>query len=326
MKILVGADPELFMVKDGQFVWPTNEIPGNKKSPYKIEGGAVQIDGAALEFNIDPAEDAETFDKRIQLVMDQLLAMLPSGYSFSEGNNTATFDVDYYQSLPAELKVVGCDPDWDAYSERENKPMKESAVLNTRFAGGHVHVGWTENENVKDYSHLLSCISLAKQLDYYVSLPGLLYDRQPGRRQFYGRMGQFRPKPYGVEYRTPSNWWIWKSETRQLMFEQVAKAFNDLVMLDKDIGKQQGNIAADYSRNSMQSDYFREHIPIYINQLGVMKDSRFKLPRTDTFNGYRVDNGYEAKVMKGAGRPSRARVNPTFTDPFDPALGIGGRR
>ena len=57
-RILVGADPELFLrdKKTGQLVAADiNQIKGTKVTPYKVECGAVQVDGAAGEFNIDPA-------------------------------------------------------------------------------------------------------------------------------------------------------------------------------------------------------------------------------------------------------------------------------
>ena len=49
-----GCDPELFVVNgNDEFVYP-EWIPGNKEEPHPVEHGAVQIDGMAAEFNIDP--------------------------------------------------------------------------------------------------------------------------------------------------------------------------------------------------------------------------------------------------------------------------------
>ena len=54
-QILVGCDPEVFVAKGGKFISAHGMIPGTKKAPHKVERGAVQVDGMALEFNIDPA-------------------------------------------------------------------------------------------------------------------------------------------------------------------------------------------------------------------------------------------------------------------------------
>ena len=54
-KILVGCDPEVFVKQNGVFKSAFGLIKGDKKNPQKIRNGAVQVDGMALEFNIDPA-------------------------------------------------------------------------------------------------------------------------------------------------------------------------------------------------------------------------------------------------------------------------------
>jgi len=45
-------------------------------------------------------------------------------------------------------------------------------------------------------------------MDVVVELPFLRYDKQKLRRMFYGQPGIYREKPYGLEYRTPSNFWL----------------------------------------------------------------------------------------------------------------------
>ena len=53
--ITVGADPELFVKKGRSFQSAYGMIPGTKQKPKKVIKGAVQVDGMALEFNIDRA-------------------------------------------------------------------------------------------------------------------------------------------------------------------------------------------------------------------------------------------------------------------------------
>ena len=51
-KILVGCDPEIFVKQAGVFKSAHGLVVGDKKDPQKVNKGAVQVDGMALEFNI----------------------------------------------------------------------------------------------------------------------------------------------------------------------------------------------------------------------------------------------------------------------------------
>ncbi len=55
MTMLIGADPEVFLKVGKKNISSHGLINGDKKNPLKVDKGAVQIDGTALEFNIDPA-------------------------------------------------------------------------------------------------------------------------------------------------------------------------------------------------------------------------------------------------------------------------------
>ena len=77
MQFLIGCDPEVFVKKNGVFQSAFGLIAGDKKNPQKIPRGAVQVDGMALEFNIDPAANEDDFAINVQSVFDQLRAMVP---------------------------------------------------------------------------------------------------------------------------------------------------------------------------------------------------------------------------------------------------------
>src|SRR4051812_24076072 len=110
---LLGADPELFMrnLNGGNFVSAHGLIPGTKHQPHPVPFGAVQIDGTALEFNIDPAASADEFVHNIQAVRNTITSMVP-GYNVV-AEPTALYDQEYFDwEVPATAKELGCDPDY----------------------------------------------------------------------------------------------------------------------------------------------------------------------------------------------------------------------
>lgn len=205
VKILVGADPEIFMFKDNIPISAHDMIKGNKKNPFPVEYGAVQVDGMALEFNIDPASTEDEFVHNITKVMAQLADMVP-GYELRPVP-VAEFGQAYIDSQPAAALELGCEPDFNAWQNGSANP-RPNGSLDFRTGAGHVHIGWTKGAGKFDSAHIDACIALTKQLDYYLGIPSLLYDEDNKRRLMYGAAGAFRPKPYGAEYRVLSNAWL----------------------------------------------------------------------------------------------------------------------
>lgn len=215
LDILVGADPELFMFRDGQFVSAHGAIPGDKKNPHKVDKGAVQVDGMALEFNIDPAKNAEEFALNLKTVMGTLASMVP-GHEL-KAVPVAHFSKEVFAAQPAEALVLGCEPDFNAYTGKENP--RPNGEVPFRTGAGHVHIGWGKDLDIRDPDHFEACIMATRQLDYYLGLGSLLFDEDQERRQMYGAAGAFRPKPYGVEYRVLSNAWLRNEDLMKWVFD-----------------------------------------------------------------------------------------------------------
>lgn len=232
-KITLGCDPELFLKnKDtGKFVFPIDSngkplIPGTKQEPYKVPGGAIQIDGAALEFNINPVSSVKEWSENINKVREYLLNSIPSNLELVT-TPYVEFDKEYFDSIPKEAKILGCEPDFNAYDEGKPNPRPNGDSL-ARVAGGHVHIGWTKNKKLDDKDHLEDCTEVVKQLDFYLGVPSLVWDEDNRRRKMYGTPGCFRPKPYGVEYRTLSNMWLVHPAFTKFVFESSIAAVQDL--------------------------------------------------------------------------------------------------
>ena len=202
-QITIGCDPELF-VKDSitnQYVSAWGMIPGTKQHPHKVDHGAIQIDGTALEFNIDPASTRVEFVGNVRRVLNVLK------HHVNTGNNNlrivadpvADYHMDYFKTIPEQALELGCDPDYNAYTGEVNPRPEGDRPFRT--ASGHIHIGWGSNFDPFSPGHFETCRLVVQQLDFFLGLPALLFDRDgERRRELYGKAGAFRPKPYGVEY------------------------------------------------------------------------------------------------------------------------------
>lgn len=218
MNILIGCDPEVFVSKAGKYMSAYGMIPGTKKEPFVVEDGALQVDGMALEFNTNPASTKEQFLHNVQSVFAKLQSMIPAEYKI-EIKPAISFDADYLKEQPKEALELGCDPDFNAYTGEANLPP--DAASNMRTASGHIHIGWTKDADVTDVDHIYHCERLVKELDWYLALPSLWLDPDTTRKMMYGKAGAYRPKPYGVEYRVLSNFWLRSPLAMQWVFDTV---------------------------------------------------------------------------------------------------------
>lgn len=224
---LFGADPELFIMDPkGKFVGAEGLIPGTKSDPYKVDGGAVQVDGMAAEYNIDPAASWEEFNHNNIVVVGALQAMLPKGYTL-HAIPSVTFDEDVWEATPDKAKVLGCSPDFNAWEAKVNPAPKDPSNPRLRCAGGHLHIGWRK-DGALDFQHLSNCNDLVKQLDWYLGGWAINHDKDTLRRRLYGKAGSCRYKGYGVEYRVLSNFWVLDERTRLVVWNRMQQAIVDM--------------------------------------------------------------------------------------------------
>ena len=223
--ILVGSDPEQFVrnKETGQFVSAWGMIKGDKKNPQPVQKGAVQVDGMALEFNIVPAKTREEFVLHNSTVMNILASMVPPELELV-AVPVADFSVEYLAAQPAEALVLGCDPDFNAYTLDMNVPPDNKLPMRT--ASGHVHIGW--GQGLQGDEHRAMSEAVARQMDYFLALPALFVDKDERRRLMYGKSGCLRYKPYGMEYRTLSNFWLASQELMAWVYDQTIEGVTRL--------------------------------------------------------------------------------------------------
>ena len=243
MQFTIGADPELFLKskKYGSYKSAVGLIGGSKWEPKPIDkvGHAILEDNVAVEFNIQPATTYEAFRASIHKVLNHLREILP-GYEFSQ-ESAVSFPTEELQTPQAQ--EFGCEPDFDAWRVCMNeKPHAKNP--NLRSAGGHIHVG-------NELAHAKP-IDVIRAMDYFLGVPSIKLDQGVERRKLYGKAGCFRHKPYGVEYRTLSNFWIFNDEYIAWAFQGTQRAL-DFVASGKTFTEEEGMmIQACINRNDHQ--------------------------------------------------------------------------
>jgi hypothetical protein len=210
--VRVGADPEVFVkhLPSRAIIPVCGLVGGTKEEPNPFPGllvrsnevgiYAFQEDGVAFEFNVPATTTPDRFATNIRSVWITLKEMLrgleldpqlKAEHAFKESELTSP-----------QAQRLGCIADMWAYGKDgpEKRTAFEAAQFgNRRFCGGHLHLGY----NRKVPPHIM-----VKFLDVLLGLPSLLHDKQGMRRQYYGLPGLYREKPYGLEYRSLSNYWL----------------------------------------------------------------------------------------------------------------------
>ena len=218
--IKIGADPEIFLIdiKTEQPISSIGIIGGTKHEPIDIgQGCALQEDNVMAEFCIPPATSAEELNNSITYALEFIdKKVKPLGYQISIVPSLK-FKFEDLDNLQAQ--TFGCDPDYSAWTKSINIAPTPSPELLLRCAGGHIHVGYDDHDIEKN-------IKLIKAMDLFLGVPSIVLDTDTDRRSMYGKAGCFRIKPYGVEYRTLSNFWIASEELTNWVFEQTLKAID----------------------------------------------------------------------------------------------------
>lgn len=216
--VIRGADPELFLqvVETGVPRTSIGLIGGTKHEPRQLgDGFALQEDNVTVEFNIPPVDNKELFVKHTHFMLSvinhevaekglQILISPSCEFTFEDLDNP-------------QAQELGCEPDYNAWTMKRNPRPRAPALM--RSAGGHLHIGYDNP------SEEVSTV-IIRAHDLFCSVPALLYDKDKERRSIYGKAGACRYKKYGVEYRTPSNFWLKTKELTEWFYVQSEKAIN----------------------------------------------------------------------------------------------------
>lgn len=282
LPITIGADPEVAVisVKEQRYVSAYNMIEGTKLKPEPVGCGQILVDGTMLEYGIEPCSTAQQFEERNKTMLDVLSNRIGSDYKL-DISSSVIFDKIYFDHRSEAEKELGCAPDFNAWSggSMNPSPKLHNLYVHTRVCGGHIHIGWTQNADVTSASHLWDCRTVVKALDCYVYPYLHLIEPNGVRKNLYGKLGAFRPKSYGVEWRVPSNQWLKDANLWKGLFtliHQVVSAVKNgsinptaltLKLVDENISKLTGKKlkgADEYFEEKLSSDrYATQYLSLY---------------------------------------------------------------
>lgn len=216
-KMTFGADPEIFLLSNGQIVGSERAIPEGGVATHEFYSHSTGVaklvrDGVQVELHLPPTNCREWLSLEIMTTFQRL-----KGHLANMAANDKLFEVSFTQVVevsPEELKSLtplsrrlGCQPSFNWYSPAATIGVNPDTYTK-RSAGGHLHFGLPSH--LMPYREKLAPIS-----DVLIGNTSVLIDRDPNaaeRRRVYGRAGEFRTPRHGFEYRTLSNYWLRSKE------------------------------------------------------------------------------------------------------------------
>jgi hypothetical protein len=242
-----GTDPEVFVVDENESCIPPASLREDHGYEFLDEITLVQEDdwkiiedGAATEINVDPSSDLGILYDRITRAIEGVRKFASDTFGLGvKVSPTVKFDTEkFWEGRGEEFRtcvMFGCDPDLDIYSG-EYSPEIAADEVPERFGGGHIHMQAPENdndlfENTYYYTTRLMDILVGSTAVAIKRDSGDLIAEELKRLQYYGRPGKIRLQNYntgvkGIEYRTPSNFWIRDKESANLLLTLMNSVFN----------------------------------------------------------------------------------------------------
>lgn len=245
-RIHLGCDPEFFFKSGSQRKRAIgSELILPKRGLMVNDASKFIIDGVQAELNPRPNLCRAYLGNEIGRCFIELRKALETSSEGKKRRISTCFDgvvkvpKTELAKLDAEMLKLGCAP-----SKNIDKNVDASVMLKSvdphsedteRFAGGHIHLGFDEPNLVsKVQTDPILLKRMVNLLDILVGNTCVLIDRAPSskrRRKFYGRAGEYRLPPHGLEYRVPSNFWLRHASLLSLVFG-MARFAADIAITD----------------------------------------------------------------------------------------------
>jgi len=190
-------------------------LPYTKENPFEVDGHLLHKDASMFELAIAPADEPSKVDANMFDAFNHAVAMLPDGAEMKPV--PAVRYSDEALARDPYASVLGCGASQNIYGA---PPIANAYGDNYRYGGIHVNLELDGEFDPVQTIFKLDCVlglnSVAVWEEGY-------REEMQRRRQYYGRAGEYRVKPFGIEYRTLPNCGIISG---MMLWRNIEKALN----------------------------------------------------------------------------------------------------
>jgi hypothetical protein len=219
----IGCDPELFLYDNikKRIVPACGIVEGSKESPIVLKnGGMVQLDGTVLEFGTPPVDPtglnfSKALIETLNIIRKQLFDKHGDRYELRCGAVAAYSSKDIRVGHAGLM--VGCSPQYILSDGRRviRGILHSSGTISPRKVpiGGHIHFGFVDEmvgRKVMDYSALrfIRALNRLNISSFITDVPCDATKTRNSVMNFVEFTPTIRIKPYGVEFRNLSSYWL----------------------------------------------------------------------------------------------------------------------
>lgn len=191
---------------------------GTKKDPTMLDDIQLHPDSCGIEFTTPPVDNADQFVDAIKHSLDTVQGYIDTQLVFINRYDIKDILPALQAIAPDVARIImerGCDPDWfvprpGAEGELRQVPW-EAEPTTVMELGGHLHVDLPEHTP----AHIAATV-MAHVLQPY-------HDTRTD--SWYRKPAVYRPKPYGIEYRSLGAEWAASKTKARLIFNAVDQQF-----------------------------------------------------------------------------------------------------
>ena len=203
-----GCDPEFFVFEGDK------PIPSTKYFEHECDFNEIHHDGFQAELKVKPSKSTEKLLKHIKETLEAGYKVVsqkvvnPENITF-RAISTIKSDRKTLDSGGDAVLEFGCAPHFSVYNEKAKYPDGRTHLY--RYSGGHIHLECNDKDR----------IPLIIKLDLFLTtaLNSLDMESYKRRLKYYGRAGIYRFTDYGIEYRTPSSFWLKSPKLTRFAFK-----------------------------------------------------------------------------------------------------------